>query len=141
MSKIFAAALLGITSFAAWPTIAEAGPPAFYNGGIMNAPFPIGPTRSGFNYYSSPSGYQSFNNYSMMQTPWGWSGFQSGGVSARPIVNGPMHSVYWNPTTGTYQWSTGYTNTPTIYQQFQYGPNFYQSYYNGPFNQWFMRIR
>lgn len=146
MSKILAVAALGLTAFAALPTVVLAGPPAFMNGGVMItpvpvpvAPFPVGPTQSNFNYYSTPSGYQSYSNSMWTPTPWGLSGFTSGGISARPIVNGSMHSVYWDPTVGNYRYSTGYSNTPTIIQNYRYGPNVYQSYWNGPYNQrWYM---
>ncbi len=108
------------------PSPSVAGPPGFYSGGAFvtpftPTPFAIGPTTSGFNYYSSPYGYKTFNSYNYTPTPWGWSGYQTQGTIVRPIVNAPYHSVYWDPFANTYRYSTGYRNTPNFYSGFRYG--------------------
>jgi hypothetical protein len=114
MKKFVLAAVLGLALFAL-PNAAEARPPGFYANGYAVNPFPYAPSAQGFNYYSSPYGYRTFNSYGTMATPFGFSNYNYGGTFVRPYSVGPMHSVYWNPFTNSYQYTTGSLNTPTFY--------------------------
>jgi len=94
------------------PNLASAGPPGFYGGGVYAtpnpwgyAPFPVGPTTSGFNYYSSPYGYRTYNSYSYTPTPWGVQGYQYSGTQVQPYSVGPRHFVYWDPFANQYRYS------------------------------------
>lgn len=120
MKRILFAAIVGL-ALCAMPSVSLAAPPGLYASGNYVAPFPVGPTASGYNYYSSPYGYRTFNNYNYTATPWGWSGYQTQGTYIRPYVNAPTHSVYWDPFANTYRYATGYTNTPSFYQYYRVG--------------------
>jgi hypothetical protein len=119
MKKILIAAVLGL-ALCALPSVASAAPPGFYAGGYYSTPFP-GPMAQGFNYYSSPYGYRTYNTYGFGLTPWGPTGYSYGATFVRPYVNAPRHSVYWDPFNNTYQYSTGYMNTPTFYNYYRFG--------------------
>ncbi|MCE9531308.1 MAG: hypothetical protein K8T89_09330 [Planctomycetes bacterium] len=122
LASVFCLAIVAL------PSIAAAGPPGYYANGIWvntnpywNAPFPVGPTTSGFSYYSSPYGYRTYNSYSYTPTPWGVSGYNYSGTMVRPLATGPLHSVYWDPFANQYRYSTGYSNTPNYFSYNRYG--------------------
>ena len=104
------------------PSAIQAGPPGFYSGGTYVQPFnppalvptpfgyapvQVGPTTSGYNSFTSPYGYQTYNSYSYTPTPWGWSGYNYSNTYVQPYSVGPTHSVYWDPFNNTYQYSYG----------------------------------
>ncbi len=122
MKNLLLAAILGLALFVA-QSAAFAAPPGFYSSGSvvtpnagympysLTTPYATGPTTSGFNYYSSPYGYRTLNAYSYTPTVWGWSGYQTQRTYVKPYVNGPWHSVYWNPFLYTYQYGPGYLSS------------------------------
>jgi hypothetical protein len=118
MKKLILAAAASLGLFAA---SAEAAPPGFYAGGYYSSPFPAFPAAQGFNYFSSPYGYRTYSSYGTALTPWGFSNYNFGGTFVRPYVNGRFHSVYWDPFANTYQYNTGFMNTPTFYQFYRFG--------------------
>jgi hypothetical protein len=120
MKKVILAAVVAV-ALCAIPATVEAAPPGFYAGGYYTTPFPLYPSTQGFSYYSSPYGYQTYSTFGVGLTPWGWSMYNYGGTSVRPYVNAPYHSVYWDPFNNTYQYSTGYLNTPTWSYGYRYG--------------------
>jgi len=125
MKKILFAAIVGL-ALCIGSNSAFAAPPGFYSGGTfvspgaagvaympysLGVPYVTGPTTSGFNYYSSPYGYRTYNAFSYTPTPFGPAGYQTQGTFVRPYVTAPYHSVYWNPFLNTYQYGSGYLNS------------------------------
>lgn len=77
-----------------------------------------------FNYstsYASPWGYSSFYNTGTYPTPWGFNAYQTQIVRHRPVVQGPYHSIYFDPFTYTYRYAPGFRNAPTYSYRYRVG--------------------
>jgi hypothetical protein len=64
--------------------------------------------------YVGPYGYRSFYNFSSYPTPYGSNTAYNYGAWQQPYVSAPYYSIYFNPYLNTYQYGTGYLNTPTF---------------------------
>jgi len=64
--------------------------------------------------YIGPYGYRGFYNFNAYPTPYGYNTLYNYGAWQQPYVSAPFHSVYFNPYANTYQYNTGYLNTPTF---------------------------
>lgn len=83
-------------------------------------PFRAPPTN--YTYYStSPWGVTSVYNSGTYPTPWGYNTYQDVRSFHQPIVTGPLHSVYFDPRTYTYQYAPGYLNAPRYSYRYWYG--------------------
>jgi hypothetical protein len=123
MKKIILASVLGLALLAI-PSAVEAAPPAFYghNGGRVVTSFPSYSSVPAYNYSLNPNpAYRAFNYSGFGVSPWGVGMYNYRGSYAQPYVNAPYHSVYWNPYIGTYQYGTGYLNTPTYFSTWGWG--------------------
>ena len=85
-----------------------------YNRGyyVTPAPYYYGPPVYTSNTFVSPYGYRSYSNSGIVPGPFGYNAVHSYGTSVRPVVTGPFHSIYWDPLSNTYRYTSGYTNTP-----------------------------
>lgn len=72
------------------------------------------PVQQNTNVLATPWGYQSRTTTA---SPYGITNNYSSGTIGVPYVRGPMHSVWFDPVTRTYRYSTGTQNTPVIQYQ------------------------
>ena len=116
----YLAIALASLGLAGLPTESRAQYPLGYysNGYVVN---PYVPAYRGYAAYASPYGYRTFSNYGVYPGPFGYNSYYNTGTVARPYVNGPFHSVYWDPFANTYRYTTGYLNTP-VYSYGAYNP-------------------
>jgi len=114
--------LLAAVASTALPEKSQAQRGYYYRGNFVN-PYVAPPAYGGYAAYVSPYGYRTFSNYGAYPGPYGYNSYYNTGTFDRPYVSGPFHSVYWNPFANTYQYTTGYLNTPT-YAYGVYNPYF-----------------
>jgi hypothetical protein len=95
-------------------------PPGYYFQGYGMNPYIFPPAGYGFSAYASAYGYRSYSSYGVYPGPLGYVPFYNYGTFVRPYVTGPMHSVYWNPFTNTYNYGPGYFNAPNYFYYYGY---------------------
>jgi hypothetical protein len=105
------------------PNFAHAQNPGIYNYGNWISPSPYS-TPYPYSYssvYGAPGSYYygRYNTY-VTPAPWGSTVYRSYYNRARPLYSGPMHSVYFDPITGTYRYDTGYLNSPYYRYYYRY---------------------
>jgi hypothetical protein len=117
-------ALIAGVALSVAPSLASAQGLGFYNYGSWVSPSPY---YTPYPYgYSTRYGAPGSNYYGRYRTyvtpaPWGSTVYRSYYNRARPLYSGPTHSVYFDPWTSTYQYGTGYLNSPYYNYRFYYG--------------------
>jgi len=107
------AAILGVAVLAP-PASAQFRPRLYSRSySVMPAPYYYGPPVYAYSAYVNPYGYRSYSAYGVAPGLYGPTAFQSAGTSVSPYAAGPYHSVYWDPFSNTYRYTSGYLDTPT----------------------------
>jgi hypothetical protein len=96
-----------------WASIPMASQAQTWGRGYSSYPGYYAPPVYGSASYVGPYGYRSFSNFNAYPTPYGYNTLYNYGAWQRPYISAPFHSVYFNPYLNTYQYGTGYMNTPT----------------------------
>ena len=100
----------------------EAQAQRFYYRNTYGGPTPFPGNYNYSVYYNGPYSYQSAST-GVYPTFYGYNSYYTTTTSIRPVYMGPYVSVIWDPTTLTYRYGGGYTNTPNY--SYYVGPNPY----------------
>ena len=121
--RIFIAALLAAVTLVALPRQSEAQYRIYdRHYGSVPMPYYSGPPVFNSTGVVTPYGYRAYSNTGIYPGPFGYNAYYSYGTTISPYVARPYHSIYWDPFSNSYRYTSGALNTPNYYYSYSAYP-------------------